>query len=416
MSASVNKDDVVQIKNQLNTQQLTQTGVKQHILQLITPLVLISIILFISFDNRQAYQYLGLFGGGYAISYVISHFIHKQNIQRLWRHIEQILRINETTYELVKVSSQYDSEQDFIDALLLKAVTAVDDAEMGSIILIDNNTDRLQFGSVVGLDIDKLSQINFTLEETFLYRLTKGRLDRTVIINNMRNINSQSTLTDDDQFILLNASSKPICSTLSSPIRIDGELYGMMNLDSSMMEAFGEYDISLVDILTYEAANAISLYQKSKKIELMANYDGLTGLYNRKKFDESVLQWQHDISQASYIVILDMDNLKPLNDLYGHQAGDDALKAFAQSLKSIWHPAFLVARYGGDEFIALCHGPLEILETQITQIQKELSQLTPAIYFSYGIAQYQQDWSKSFKQADNNMYQQKRLKSQGALS
>ncbi|MCT8988236.1 GAF domain-containing protein [Shewanella phaeophyticola] len=234
----------MQIKNQLNTQLLTQTDVKQHILQLIIPLVLISIILFISFDNRQAYQYLGLFGGGYAISYVISYFTHKQNIQRLWRHIEQILRINETTYELVKVSSQYDSEQDFIDALLLKAVTAVDDAEMGSIILIDNNTDRLQFGSVVGLDIDKLSQINFTLEETFLYRLTKGRLDRTVIINNMRNVNSQSTLTDDDQFVLLNASSKPICSTLSSPIRIDGELYGMMNLDSSMMEAFGEYDIA----------------------------------------------------------------------------------------------------------------------------------------------------------------------------
>ncbi|MCT8988237.1 GGDEF domain-containing protein [Shewanella phaeophyticola] len=79
----------------------------------------------------------------------------------------------------------------------------------------------------------------------------------------------------------------------------------------------------------------------------MANYDGLTGLYNRKKFDESVLQWQHDMSQASYIVILDMDNLKPLNDLYGHQAGDDALKAFAQLLKSIWHPAFLVAAIRG---------------------------------------------------------------------
>ncbi|MCT8988238.1 GGDEF domain-containing protein [Shewanella phaeophyticola] len=67
-------------------------------------------------------------------------------------------------------------------------------------------------------------------------------------------------------------------------------------------------------------------------------------------------------------------------------------------------------RYGGDEFVALCYDPLETLETQITQIQKELGQLSPAIYFSYGIAQYQQDWSKSFKQADSNMYQQKRLK------
>ncbi|WP_352289732.1 diguanylate cyclase domain-containing protein, partial [Psychrobacter sp. GW64-MNA-CIBAN-0177] len=80
--------------------------------------------------------------------------------------------------------------------------------------------------------------------------------------------------------------------------------------------------------------------------------------------------------------------LKPLNDQYGHQAGDDALKAFAQSLKSMWHPHFLVARYGGDEFIALCRGPIDVLEQQITQLQHDLTLLNPAIHFSYGLAQY----------------------------
>ena len=384
--------------------------IKQHLLLLIIPLLLISIVTFVFVEAENAYLYLLLISIGYVTSYAVTYYVHKQNMSRLWQHLEQVVRINDTTYELVNLSSQYDSEKTFLDALLLKAVNAVDDAEMGSIILVDNVANRLQFESVVGLNIETLRTINFTLEETFLYRLTKGRFDRAVVINNMRNINAQSTLTDDEQFVLLNASTKPICSTLSSPIRIDGELYGMMNLDSSKMEAFGEYDINLVNILTSEAANAISLYQKSKKIEIMANYDGLTDLYNRKMFDAAILQWQHTPNLPSYIVILDMDNLKPLNDLHGHQTGDAALKTLAMSLKSMWHPDFLVARYGGDEFVALCRGPVETLEEQIKRLQQELSQLTPAIQFSYGIAQYQQNWQSAFKMADNNMYQQKRLK------
>ena len=254
--------------------------------------------------------------------------------------------------------------------------------------------------------MDALQNVNFTLKETFLYRLTKGRFHKTVVISN---INAKSA-KNDDPFVLPDASTKPICSTLSSPIRIKGQLYGMMNLDSTKVGTFGDYDISLVNILTSEAANAISLYQKSKEIESLANNDGLTELYNRKKFDAAVLQWQHDPNLGSYIIILDMDNLKPLNDQHGHQAGDDALKMLANSLKSMWHPQFLVARYGGDEFVALCHGPIEILMRQMTKMQDELTQLTPAIHFSYGLAQYEQDWESAFKQADNNMYSQKEFK------
>ncbi|WP_443019402.1 sensor domain-containing diguanylate cyclase [Shewanella sp. SG41-4] len=398
-------------KSSINNKHIAYFDFKSHLLLLAVPLLLFFIIFtFAISDSSTSYLYLILICCVYALSYGITYYMHKQNILRLWQHLEQVIHINDTTFELVNLSSQYGSEKAFLDALLQKAVSAIEDAEMGSIILVDKKTKRLQFESVVGLDIEALRKINFTLEETFQFRRTNGRCDKAVVINNMKNINAKSTLTTEDQHALLHASIKPICSTLSSPIRIDGELYGMMNLDSCKMEAFGDYDINLVNILTSEAANAILLYQKSKKIELLADYDGLTELYNRKKFDASILQWHYHLELASYIIILDMDNLKPLNDQYGHQAGDDALKTFAQSLKSIWHPHFLVARYGGDEFIALCHGPIDVLEQQITQLQHDLALLTPAINFSYGFAQYNQDWASAFKQADNNMYSQKRLK------
>ncbi|GAA0780742.1 GGDEF domain-containing protein [Shewanella aestuarii] len=357
---------------------------------------------------EQTYLYLTLVSCGYLLSYAISYYIYKQNMLRLWQHLEQVIRINDTTYELVNLSSQYDSEKSFLDALLEKAVSAVDDAEMGSIILVDELTHQLQFVSVIGLNIDILQKVDFTLEETFLYRLTEGRFHKTVIISN---INAKSA-KNDDRFVLPDASDQPICSTLSSPIKIEGKLYGMMSLDSTKAGAFGDYDISLANILTSEAANAISLYQKSKVIENLANCDGLTELYNRKKFDAAAQQWRHDPQLASYIVIIDMDNLKPLNDEFGHLTGDYALKTLAKSLKSMWHPQFLVARYGGDEFVALCHGRIEVLTQQIIQMQDALIQFTPAIHFSYGIARYEQDLESAFKQADNKMYSQKKLKKQ----
>jgi diguanylate cyclase (GGDEF)-like protein len=397
---------VVQTKNRINNKHIAYIDFKQHLLLLALPLCLICTIIIFTPAIEQTYLYLTLIIGGYLASYAISFYIYKQNMLRLWQHLEQVIHINDTTYELVNLSNKYDSEKSFLDALLQKAVSAVDDAEMGSIILVDNMTDRLQFASVIGLNMDALQNVNFTLKETFLYRLTKGRFHKTVVISN---INAKSA-KNDDPFVLPDASTKPICSTLSSPIRIKGQLYGMMNLDSTKVGTFGDYDISLVNILTSEAANAISLYQKSKEIESLANNDGLTELYNRKKFDAAVLQWQHDPNLGSYIIILDMDNLKPLNDQHGHQAGDDALKMLANSLKSMWHPQFLVARYGGDEFVALCHGPIEILMRQMTKMQDELTQLTPAIHFSYGLAQYEQDWESAFKQADNNMYSQKEFK------
>lgn len=96
------------------------------------------------------------------------------------------------------------------------------------------------------------------------------------------NINAASTLTGEEQHILLTAAKQPIRSTLSSPIRIDGKLYGMLNLDSSSVGAFSDYDRNLVSILTHEASNAIALYQKSLQITKLANFDNLTGLYNRK--------------------------------------------------------------------------------------------------------------------------------------
>lgn len=105
-----------------------------------------------------------------------------------------------------------------------------------------------------------------------------------------------------------------------------------------------------------EAANRLLMSQQ-EKLQSMVFVDGLTGIANRRRFDEALSrEWAHCHRTQSPIslLMLDLDHFKQLNDHYGHQAGDYCLKQVAQVLQSELHrPHDLAARYGGEEFVCL---------------------------------------------------------------
>jgi diguanylate cyclase (GGDEF)-like protein len=88
------------------------------------------------------------------------------------------------------------------------------------------------------------------------------------------------------------------------------------------------------------------------KSQLQASTDPLTGLLNRRSFEEraSILV---SSAQRFGLIMADLDNFKTLNDVYGHSAGDRALRRFAQVLRSTTRPEDAVARIGGEEFVVL---------------------------------------------------------------
>lgn len=95
----------------------------------------------------------------------------------------------------------------------------------------------------------------------------------------------------------------------------------------------------------------------NKQLAHLSCLDDLTGLYNRRYFnDVRDREWRRAIRENTFIsmILLDIDNLKKLNDTYGHQAGDDCLKTVASALNnSLRRPSDFAARYGGDEFAVL---------------------------------------------------------------
>lgn len=94
------------------------------------------------------------------------------------------------------------------------------------------------------------------------------------------------------------------------------------------------------------------------KLKLDSIIDGLTGIYNRRFFDETFdKSWRASTRNKTplAIIMMDIDYFKKYNDHYGHQQGDEALIAVAQSLQKHTRRAFdVLARYGGEEFVMLC--------------------------------------------------------------
>ncbi len=146
----------------------------------------------------------------------------------------------------------------------------------------------------------------------------------------------------------------------------------------------------------------MSLKRKTDLLEQIALLDGLTGIPNRRYFDEQ-LQREANRSlrqeKSLSVLMMDIDHFKDFNDHYGHGAGDQCLQKVAETLKTtLLRPADMIARYGGEEFVALLPGTdasgarevAEKLRTAIAElaIPHEHSSASSVVTLSIGCATY----------------------------
>lgn len=168
------------------------------------------------------------------------------------------------------------------------------------------------------------------------------------------------------------------------------------------------YVISFRDITDIE--------NESRRFEYLSVTDALTGTYNRLKFDsvlESEIQRAKRFNRAFSLVMFDIDQFKDINDTFGHDAGDEILKALTRALAKHIRTTDTFARWGGDEFAVLVvETPIEGATALAEKLRTEVEATNVAfgkLTCSFGVTEFKEtdDLASIIKRVDNALYEAK---------
>ena len=234
-----------------------------------------------------------------------------------------------------------------------------------------------------------------------------------------------------------------VCRKLKAdPILRDVPIIFITSMNQQEDEAIG-LELGAVDYITkpfnptivrLRIRNQIELKRQRDLLARLSNIDGLTGIPNRRALNEALeREWRRGnrSQQPLSLLMLDIDHFKPYNDTCGHLAGDDCLRAVAQSLKSpVGRAGDFIGRYGGEEFLAILPetddaGAMlvakEILEgiaqLNIPHPASPLgSKITASVGVASAVASRETPYTLLLQEADDALYQAKQTGRNRVLS
>jgi diguanylate cyclase (GGDEF)-like protein len=314
-------------------------------------------------------------------------------------------------YSIGKAMNYISDLKNLLQFILSKAIE-VTFAEKGSLMLYDMETDKLNIRVLAGMeDTAFQEQVNNNEITCRSFKSGEGIAGRVymtakpIVVNNIK---------EDDIFI--DSEKSYVRSIACIPMVVFSDVIGVINVTNKRHgKAFTDEDVEMLKAVADQAAVAINKAQ----LWDMAVTDSLTGLFVRRYF---LVKLQEELHRAERynnilsVVMADLDRFKKINDTYGHDAGDRALRAIGRFLQQNIRDVDLVARYGGEEFVILIPEAANDAALILAErLRKQMSVLKikdlPPITISLGIATFPDDGSDIndlIKKADAAMYAAKR--------
>ena len=278
--------------------------------------------------------------------------------------------------------------------------------------------------------------VEFAEEEEMVYRAVAGIATEQLGLRIQRNgslsglcVEKREILRCDDsevdERVDRNACRRVgLRSMLVVPLNYLDTTVGVLKVVSDKVNAFSAADVQVLGLMSELIAAAMFHAAKleTNKLYYRATHDEMTGLANRALFFDRLRQClarAERNTERVAILNLDMDGLKPINDRYGHRAGDAAIRELANRINSISRQSDTVARVGGDEFYIILSGVQnrDGVEQQCHRLTQHISQpfhfeTTPLpLAASIGLALFPDDGTKLgdlLEKADQSMYDAKR--------
>ncbi|MFW6001271.1 MAG: PAS domain S-box protein [Halanaerobium sp.] len=245
--------------------------------------------------------------------------------------------------------------------------------------------------------------------DNFPWWMEKLSKNQNIIIEDVDSLGKEAAA---EQKILQEQGVKSVVVT---PMLIENELFGFFGFDSvKKRREYSKNEIRLLKIFTNYISNAFSKHIDETRIRNLTYKDSLTGLYNRRFFEEELQRLDSKRQLPISIIIADINGLKIINDSLGHKKGDQLLIKAAGILKDEVRQEDILARQGGDEFAFLLpktnKAGAEKIIKRIRDRSKETEndQLTVSIALGASTKERSdQDISEVLRKADNNMYYNK---------
>lgn len=328
---------------------------------------------------------------------------------------------NKFANAIVQITSEILRSGDIhgiLQLILDKAIEIIPNAQKGSILLY--NGDHLNYRAMHGYNIDALKDFKFTIQE--IYQYGTDDIYAPIVIHDVEEFNRN--LKKDKFNQLKESRSFELKSSISCAISLDGSFFGIINIDNvDDNNAFSEEHKPIIKYFAEQIGIALKNAQLLEKTIYLSRYDSLTGISNRSHFEEQLNRIHQEAQETGTCFCLatfDMNNLKYVNDHFGHEAGDKLIVTFTEYISNLKDRPVEFGRIGGDEFAMIyrCKSKQEVAEI-INGITQHFNDV-PFRYndmdilnitYGYGISCYPieaNDIPTLFRLADKLMYTEKR--------
>ncbi|HZR45309.1 MAG TPA: diguanylate cyclase [Candidatus Manganitrophaceae bacterium] len=260
---------------------------------------------------------------------------------------------------LLEISKNLGSRLDLTHRLetTLASAKQIVDYDTCFIFLVEPGERRMTVKAVQGYDLS-IIDYNFALTNGLLSIIVKNRqvllFSNTLVPPGGPRIFSnphQNKIFPDGCRIQLASNS-----FLGLPMVIDDRVIGVLLFSSMRENAFSTYDRHVLSIMCNHVASSIAEAQAHALVEKMAVTDGLTGIFNHRRFQERLAEEVARVArhpEPFSLLLIDIDFFKKINDTFGHPAGDAVIKLVTKTLVKMVRKVDIVARYGGEEFVIL---------------------------------------------------------------
>jgi diguanylate cyclase (GGDEF)-like protein len=229
-----------------------------------------------------------------------------------------------------------------------------------------------------------------SIPEDQLYPLCDFPASRQVM-EGQRPMQIRVSRPEDDPHERALLEERGLGSLLMLPLVARGAAIGLMEIVDVDDRTFDAHDVEFCQALCDVVATAVHNAQLYEQVKEMALRDQVTQLYNRHCFEEQLagaVARSRRSGESLALLVIDLDGLKRINDLGGHPAGDEALRAAAEALRSSCRLGDVPCRLGGDEFAVILPGAsAEAAEKVAERAQNRLHELGKGQFsFSGGVA------------------------------